>query len=37
MINVSTDKNGVGYRKWHHIDGWSERVIDYIMEYEKSI
>lgn len=35
MINVGTYKNGVGYGKWIHIDGWSDRVIDYIQELEK--
>lgn len=35
MINVSTNKNGVGYGKWMHIDGFSEAVVDYIIEYEK--
>jgi hypothetical protein len=35
MINVASYKNGVGYGKWLHIDGWSEHVIDYIQELEK--
>ena len=35
MINVATSKNGVGYGKWHHIDGWSESVIDYVQELER--
>lgn len=35
MINVATNKNGVGYGSWVHIDGWSEAVVDYIREYEK--
>ena len=35
MINVASYKNGVGYGKWAHIDGWSESVIDYIRELEK--
>lgn len=30
MINVASARNGVGYGAWHHIDGWSEAVIDYI-------
>lgn len=34
FINVSNNKNGVGYGKWTHIDGWSESVVDYIIEYE---
>lgn len=36
MINVSTNKNGVGYGAWTHIDGWSESVLDYITEVEKN-
>jgi len=32
MINVASDKNGVGYGAWHHVDGWSEAVLDYIRE-----
>lgn len=35
MINISTNKNGVGYHNWVHIDGFSESVISYIQEYEK--
>lgn len=34
VVNVATNKNGVGYGKWNHIDGWSEAVIDYIRAYE---
>lgn len=34
MINVATNKNGVGYGKWTHIDGFSEAVIRYIHESE---
>lgn len=34
-INVGSYKNGVGYGDWIHIDGWSEAVIDYILEFEK--
>lgn len=34
-INVASAKNGVGYGSWLHIDGWSESVIDYLMEYEQ--
>lgn len=36
MINVASARNGVGYGKWVHIDGWSEAVLDYIVEYEKN-
>ena len=34
MINVAAHRHGVGYGKWHHIDGWSEAVIDYIRTIE---
>lgn len=34
MINVASYQNGVGYGAWHHIDGWSEKVLDYIREVE---
>ncbi len=34
MINVSSSKNGVGYGKWTHIDGFSEGVVKYIQEIE---
>lgn len=34
VINVAAYKNGVGYGKWVHIDGWSEAVIDYIRAFE---
>jgi len=36
MINVASAKNGVGYGAWAHIDGWSEAVIEYIRELERS-
>lgn len=36
LINVASAKNGVGYRKWTHIDGWSDKVIDFIIQYEKN-
>jgi 60 kDa SS-A/Ro ribonucleoprotein len=34
VINVASFKNGVGYGKWMHIDGWSESVIEYIRALE---
>lgn len=34
MINVASNKNGVGYGNWIHIDGWSEAVLDYITAVE---
>src|SRR5579864_2465243 len=36
MINVASFKNGVGYGKWTHIDGWSESVVDYIRMLEQT-
>ena len=36
VINVASAQNGVGYGKWSHIDGWSEAVIEYIRELERS-
>jgi len=36
VINVASYKNGVGYGKWTHIDGWSEAVIEYIRTLESS-
>jgi hypothetical protein len=35
LINVASYKNGVGYGPWVHIDGWSERVVDFIQQYER--
>ena len=35
VINVASYKNGVGYGKWTHIDGWSESVIEYIRTLEQ--
>lgn len=37
LINVSSSKNGVGYGAWTHLDGWSEKVIDYIQTMEKEV
>jgi TROVE domain len=35
-INVASYKNGVGYGKWTHIDGWSESVVEYIRTLEQT-
>ena len=35
MLNVSCERNGVGYGDWTHIDGFSEACVDYIIESEK--
>lgn len=34
MVNLASARNGVGYGTWTHIDGWSERVLDYILAAE---
>jgi hypothetical protein len=34
VINVASYQNGVGYGPWTHVDGWSEAVVDYIVELE---
>lgn len=36
MINVASYKNGVGYGKWVHLDGFSEGVIKWIHEIENT-
>lgn len=36
MINVGSYKNGVGYGKWTHIDGFSESTLKFIIENERS-
>lgn len=35
MINVASAKNGVGYGRWTHIDGFSEAVLTFISEAER--
>ncbi len=37
VINVASYKNGVGYGKWTHIDGWSESVVEYIRALEANV
>lgn len=34
MINVASAKNGVGYGRWTHIDGFSENVFRFMREFE---
>jgi 60 kDa SS-A/Ro ribonucleoprotein len=36
MINVASAKNGVGYGTWLHIDGWSDKVLDYLLATEQA-
>jgi hypothetical protein len=35
MVNVASYRNGVGYGRWVHVDGFSEQVLRYIAEYER--
>lgn len=35
MINVASNRNGVGYGKWTHIDGFSESIFRFIHEAER--
>jgi hypothetical protein len=35
LVNIASAKNGIGYGKWVHVDGFSEAVLDFICEYEK--
>ena len=34
VVNVASNQHGVGYGPWVHIDGWSDRVLDYIRALE---
>jgi 60 kDa SS-A/Ro ribonucleoprotein len=34
VINVAGYKRGVGYGKWTHVDGWSEKILDFIRVVE---
>ena len=36
VINVASYKNGIGYGKWTHVEGWSESVVDYIRELDSA-
>lgn len=36
LINVASNRNGVGYGQWLHIDGWSDKVLTYIVKYESA-
>jgi 60 kDa SS-A/Ro ribonucleoprotein len=35
IINVASGQYGIAYQKFTHINGWSDAVIDYIIESEK--
>lgn len=34
VVNVATNAHGVGYGQWCHIDGFSERILDFIRAVE---
>ncbi len=34
VVNVASNRNGVGYGAWTHIDGWSEAIVEYIRSME---
>lgn len=36
LINVGAYRNGIGYGKWTHIDGFSEATVEYIRASEKA-
>ena len=36
VINVASYKNGIGYGLWLHLDGFSEKIMDYIRVYEQA-
>ena len=35
VLNISTERNGIGYGAWQHIDGWSEHVVRYLLALEQ--
>lgn len=35
MVNVATDKNGIGYERWTHIDGFSDNTLRFLLESER--
>jgi hypothetical protein len=37
LINVASAKHGVGYGRWTHLDGFSEAVLRWIIEFEKTV
>jgi hypothetical protein len=36
MVNVASYKNGVGYGRWMQVDGWSDAILEYIREAERT-
>ena len=37
LVNVASARNGVGYGRWLHIDGFSEAVLTFVREHEQLI
>jgi antitoxin (DNA-binding transcriptional repressor) of toxin-antitoxin stability system len=37
MINVAPYKTGIGYGAWRSVDGWSERILDFVVEAEAEL
>jgi hypothetical protein len=37
VVNVASNKNGIGYGSWVHIDGFSSHILDWIREDEQII
>jgi len=35
VVNIASNRNGIGYGQWIHIDGFSEKIIDFIQSYEE--
>jgi hypothetical protein len=36
VVNIAAEKNGIRYKNnWDHVDGWSERIFDYIRFFEE--
>lgn len=36
MVNIASAKNGIGYGRWVHVDGFSEAIIRFITETENA-
>ena len=34
IVNVATDKNGIGYGPWVSVNGWSEAILEFIKASE---
>jgi hypothetical protein len=37
MVNVASNRHGIGYGRWTHIDGFSESVLRFIAEVERDV